>query len=247
MRTLVAAALLVLASPALAQGYSRPEIIRGLCQKDGCDEFSVLGAERMRGDEEGTLFRTRLRTYHASSRGRAEKGDETGYVFCSATKPTILAEGNGKVAGFQIATAPTQESRESKRQQANFYAMYFTICHGADAGRAAVQNMEAVAQQYGYRSPLAKSVTVTFASPDEVFSRPAQGSTGQLERSVTPERLHREARSDDVLLPPRNIPHAQESWIESRREERVIEGRPAAQEEPWYREPQRWIESMNPF
>jgi hypothetical protein len=45
----------------------------------------------------------------------------------------VLAEADGKVAGFQIATVPTQESRETKRQQANFYAMYFTICHGPEA------------------------------------------------------------------------------------------------------------------
>jgi hypothetical protein len=169
MRILALSAALALiflsAASAVAQGSARPEIIRGLCQKDGCDEFSVLSAEQQRSSDEGTLFRTRVRTYHSSSRGRAEKGDDTGYVFCSPTKPTILAEADGKVAGFQIATAPTQESRETKRQQANFYAMYFTICHGPEAGRAAVQNMEGVAQQYGYRSPLAKSVMVTFSTP----------------------------------------------------------------------------------
>jgi hypothetical protein len=250
MRILALSAALTLiflsAASAVAQGFARPEIIRGLCQKDGCDEFSVLSAEQQRSSDEGTLFRTRVRTYHSSSRGRAEKGDDTGYVFCSPTKPTILAEEDGKVAGFQIATAPTQESRETKRQQANFYAMYFTICHGPEAGRAAVQNMEGVAQQYGYRSPLAKSVMVTFATPNEVFSRPAQGIARQAEERPAPERLPLDSRSGD-LLPPRNIPDPRERRIESRREERVMERRPAAQEEPWFREPQRWIESLNPF
>jgi hypothetical protein len=163
----------------LPRASARPEIIRGLCQKDGCDEFSVLSAEQQRSSDEGTLFRTRVRTYHSSSRGRAEKGDDTGYVFCSPTKPTILAEADGKVAGFQIATAPTQESRETKRQQANFYAMYFTICHGPEAGRAAVQNMEAVAQQYGYRSPLAKSVMVTFATRTRSSPGQPRGAWGR--------------------------------------------------------------------
>ncbi|HEV2604184.1 MAG TPA: hypothetical protein VGU24_11040 [Microvirga sp.] len=239
MRALAAAvaSTLLFAAPASAQSLARPEIIRGLCQKDGCDEFSVLSAEQQRSSDEGTLFRTRVRTYHSSSQGRAEKGDDTGYVFCSPTKPTILAEADGKVAGFQIATAPTQESRETKRQQANFYAMYFTICHGPEAGRAAVQNMEGVAQQYGYRSPLAKSVMVTFSNPQEVFSRPAQGIVRQAEERATPERLLRSSPSGD-LLPPRNVPDPRE---------RVMERRPAAQEEPWFREPQRWIESLNPF
>jgi hypothetical protein len=122
MRFLVAASLLTLATPAVAQDYTRPEIVRGLCQKDGCDEFTVLKAGRIRADEEGTLVQTRIRTYHSSSRGRVEKGEDTGFVFCSPTKPTILAQSDGKVAGFQIATAPAQETRETIRQQANFYA-----------------------------------------------------------------------------------------------------------------------------
>ncbi|HYP19282.1 MAG TPA: hypothetical protein VEY08_04340, partial [Chloroflexia bacterium] len=132
--------------------------------------MTVLKADRVRSDEEGTLFQTRIRTFHSSSRGRVEKGEDTGFVFCSPTKPTILAQSQGKVAGFQVAMAPTQESRETIRQQANFYAMYFTICHGPEAGRAAVQNLEGVARQFGYRSPLAKSVMVSFTSPEEVFS-----------------------------------------------------------------------------
>jgi hypothetical protein len=174
MRALAVAALVLLTAPALAQTYSRSDIIRALCQKNGCDEFSVLSVDRIRVDEEGTLFRTRIRTYHASNRGRVERGEDTGYVFCSPTKPTILAESDGKVAGFQIATAPTQERREMLRQQANFYSMYFAVCHGPEAGRAAVQNLQGVAQQFGYRSPLAKSVMVTFAHPEEVFSKPPQ-------------------------------------------------------------------------
>ena len=172
MRVVAAAALIMLTSPALAQDQARPEIVRGLCQKDGCDEFSVVRVERIRADEEGTLFQTRIRTFHASSQGRVERGEDTGFVFCSPTKPTILAQSQGKVAGFQIATAPTQESRETIRQQANYYAMYFTICHGAEAGRVAVHNLQRVAQQYGYRSPLAKSVMVNFTNLEEVFSRP---------------------------------------------------------------------------
>ncbi len=85
MRALSVAAALLVAAPALAQEYNRPGIVRGLCQKDGCDEFSVVRVERIRADEEGTLFQTRIRTYHSSSQGRTEKDDDTGYVFCSPT------------------------------------------------------------------------------------------------------------------------------------------------------------------
>ncbi len=266
MRVFAAVTLLLVTTPALAQDYNRPEIIRGLCQKDGCDEFAVLKVDRVRADEEGTLFRTRIRTYHSSSQGRIEKGEDTGYVFCSPTKPTILAESDGKVAGFQIATAPTQETRETIRQQANFYAMYFTICHGPEAGRAAVQNLTGAAHQYGYRSPLSKSVMVTFARPEEVFSRASRMADRQDGGKLLLQHRQQEARSTDPL-PPRAIPAVPErsprdQLMAERREERVIERRvlgddeevvivkkrrPALEETPWYREPQRWIESINPF
>ncbi len=266
MRALPIAAVLIVAPPALAQDSSRPDLVRGLCQKDGCDEFSVLKAERIRADEEGTLFQTRIRTYHSSSRGRVEKGEDTGYVFCSPTKPTILAQSQGKVAGFQIAMAPTQESRETIRQQANFYAMYFTICHGPEAGRAAVHNLHRVAQQYGYRSPLAKSVMVNLTSPEEVFSRPPAGARLLGEGRLAPQHSQPEAHTSEPL-PPRPIPAAPERWprdqrVTERREERVVERRvlgedeevvivkkrrTASDETPWYQQPQRWIEKISPF
>ena len=266
MRISAVAALVLLAAPALAQEYKRPDLVRGLCQKDGCDEFSVLKAERIRADEEGTLFQTRIRTFHASSQGRVERGEDTGFVFCSPTKPTILAQSQGKVAGFQIATAPTQESRETIRQQANYYAMYFTICHGAEAGRVAVHNLQGVAQQYGYRSPLAKSVMVHFSSPEEVFSRPLRQAGRQVERKLNAPSPQQEAHSGDPL-PPHAAPAAPErsnrdQRVAERPEERVVERRmlgpdeevvivkkrrTASDETSWYREPQRWIEKISPF
>ncbi len=265
MRVLAAAALVLLTTPALAQEYNRPEIVRGLCQKDGCDEFSVVRVERIRADEEGTLFQTRIRTFHASSQGRVERGEDTGFVFCSPTKPTILAQSQGKVAGFQIATAPTQESRETIRQQANYYAMYFTICHGPQAGRAAVQNLEGVAQHHGYRSPLAKSVMVHFSSPEEVFSRPSAAAGGQAQTRLAPQPPQPDLRAGDSV--PRANPDPRDRPLPSqrvaeRREERVVERRvlgpdeevvivkkrrTASDETPWYQEPQRWIEKLNPF
>jgi hypothetical protein len=267
MRVLAAVILMLITVPVLGRDEVGSEIVRGLCQKDGCDEFSVVRVERIRADEEGTLFQTRIRTFHASSQGRVERGEDTGFVFCSPTKPTILAQSQGKVAGFQIATAPTQESRETIRQQANYYAMYFTICHGPQAGRAAVQNLEGVAQHHGYRSPLAKSVMVHFSSPEEVFSRPLrQAGREEAGRAVsaTPQTdLHA-----PHPLPPRAVPelreHPQreERWVERRWDDRKAERRlpedddeivifrerrRVPEERPWYREPERWVESINPF
>src|SRR4051794_30370459 len=43
-RTLIALALALSATSALAQDYDRQDLVRGLCQKDGCDEFTILAA-----------------------------------------------------------------------------------------------------------------------------------------------------------------------------------------------------------
>ena len=60
------------ATLALAQGYNRQDLVRGLCQKDGCDEFTILAADRIRTTEEGMLFKTQLKTFHASRAGRRQ-------------------------------------------------------------------------------------------------------------------------------------------------------------------------------
>jgi hypothetical protein len=255
MRTIAVAALATsaLATSALAQAQSRPEIVRGLCQKDGCDEFSVAEVERIRADEDGTLLRTRLRTYRASSQGRTETGEEAGYVFCSPTRPTILAESEGRIAGLQIATFPTQESRETIRRQSNYYAMYFTLCHGPEGGRAAVRDLYGAAQQFGYRSPLPKSVMVTYAQPEEVF--PTADGVGRMDaRSAGPGER-------GAVVPPQPIPDARSVYEPSVRPQRFVERqvgeedetviierrRPSPESTPWFREPQRWIERLIPF
>src|SRR4051794_31091409 len=116
---------LVLAGPAAAQDYNQPDIVRGLCQKDGCDEFRVLSAEPVTSTDEGRLLRTRIQTFRASYQGRANQNEENGYVYCSRTKPAIMAEQNGQTMAFFLAPFATQESRESVRQNASFHALYF--------------------------------------------------------------------------------------------------------------------------
>jgi len=154
----------------LAQDYNRQDIVRGLCQKDGCDEFTILAADRIRTTDEGTLFKTRLQTFHASHAGRQERGQENGYVFCSPTRPAIMAEQNGQTMAFFLAPFATQESRESVRQNANFHALYFTICHGREAGKAAVHNLAGVAQSHGYRVALAQSKLMPLKRAEDVLT-----------------------------------------------------------------------------
>ncbi len=154
----------------MAQDYNRQDLVRGLCQKDGCDEFTILAADRLRTTEEGQLFKTRLKTFHASHAGRQDPGEENGYVFCSPTRPAIMAEQNGQTMAFFLAPFATQESRESVRQNANFHALYFTICHGREAGKAAVHNLAGVAQSHGYRVALAHSKLVPLKRAEDVLT-----------------------------------------------------------------------------
>src|SRR3954471_17258024 len=108
-RTLAALALALSASPALAQDYNRQELVRGLCQKSGCDEFTILAADRLRTTDEGTLFKTRLQTSHASHAGRQDRGEENGYVFCSPSRPAIMAYKNTATTAFYLPPLPAPE------------------------------------------------------------------------------------------------------------------------------------------
>jgi hypothetical protein len=165
LRPLVALAL-VLATPALAQTYAHPDIIRGLCRPDGCDEFAILAASPVLKGGEGTLMQTRVKTFHASSNGRRALSEENGYVYCSRTKPAIVAEKGGRTMAFYLAPFAT---RETIRQNANFHALYFSICHGMEAGRAAIQNLAGVAQDLGYSVALPQSQSVALTRVEDIL------------------------------------------------------------------------------
>src|SRR3954462_8344920 len=235
-RTLAALALALAlsASPALAQDYNRQELVRGLCQKDGCDEFTILAADRLRTTDEGTLFKTRLKTFHASHAGRQDRGEENGYVYCSPTRPAIMAEQNGQTMAFFLAPFATQESRESMRQNANFHALYFTICHGREAGNAAVHNLAGVAQSQGYRVSLAQSKLVPLKRAGDGLTMagdPSERAPVETRRDDRQERLPVEARRVERLERP----------VEARRYERLDRAPEEAmrRERPEYREPWR--------
>jgi hypothetical protein len=187
---------LVLSSPALAQTYNRSDIVRGLCQPDGCDEFTVLRADRVAVSDEGTLLKTRVRTFHASSAGRQERGEQDGYVFCSRTKPAIMAEREGRTMAFYLAPSATAESRERIRQNASFHALYFSLCHGAEAGKAAVHNLSGVAQSFGYRVALAQSKLEPLTRAEDILTPTSRRSADAGLNRGMEERLER-------LIPPR--------------------------------------------
>ena len=114
-------------------------------------------------------MQTRVKTFHASSRGRRELSQENGYVYCSRTKPAIIGEKDGRTMAFYLAPFST-ESRETIRQNANFHALYFSICHGMEAGRAAVRNLPGVARDLGYRVALPQSQYVALSQVEDILS-----------------------------------------------------------------------------
>ena len=200
LRPFVALACL-LSAPALAQSYDRSDLIRGLCRPDGCDEFAILTAAPLTKTGEGTLMQTRVKTFHASSAGRRELSEENGYVYCSQRKPAIVAEKGGRTMAFYLAPFATKESRETIRQNTNFHALYFGICHGMEAGRAAAQNLPGVAREFGYRVALPQSQSVALSRVEDI---------------LPPEsRRPVEARNDIGSIPPANMLPAvpQRDWL----------------------------------
>ena len=218
-RTSVALVFTLSATSALAQDYHRQDLVRGLCQKDGCDEFTILAADRIRATGDGTLFKTRLKTFHASHAGRQERAQENGYVFCSPTRPAIMAEQNGQTMAFFLAPFATQESRESVRQNANFHALYFAICHGREAGKAAVHNLAGVAQSHGYRVALGHSKLVPLKQAEDVLTMAdgpserapvdaglKQRAPAEARRDVRPHRPPVDAMAQDRQVRPERRP-----------------------------------------
>ena len=199
MLHLFIALALVLSAPALARTYTRSNIVRGLCQPDGCDEFTVLRADRIAASDEGTLLKTRVRTFHASRAGRHERGEQDGYVFCSRTRPAIIAERESRTMVFYLAPSATAESRERIRQNASFHALYFSLCHGTEAGKAAADNLSGVAQSLGYRVALAQSKLEPLARAEDILAPTSRRSAeAGLDRGME-KRL-------DQLVPPRSLP-----------------------------------------
>ena len=91
---------------------------------------------------------------------------------------------------FFLAPFATQESRESVRQNANFHALYFAICHGREAGKMAVHNLAGVAQSHGYRVALAQSKLVPLKQAEDALTM----ANGASERSPSEARLDEPSR-----------------------------------------------------
>ena len=140
--------------------------VRGLCRQDGCDEFQVLDKRPVAQGSQGTLFQTRVRTFHASYQGRRTTGDEDGFVYCSRVKPAVISPGPSGARAFVLGPYNLKPDRETT----NFYAFYFGLCHGIDAGKAAARDRRGIAAQLQYHPDLTQSQMVTLRSAEEIIS-----------------------------------------------------------------------------
>jgi hypothetical protein len=163
----------LLATPDLvaAQSYDRPEIVRGLCSKDGCDEFVILDKQPVARSPEGELIRTRVRIFKASAQGRQQAGEEDGFAFCSTSRPAIInSQPGAPPVAFFLAPdddAPAYEQRSST----NFFALYFALCHGLEAGKAAVRDRAGTARSLGYQAAARRSRTTTLKDVGDILGR----------------------------------------------------------------------------
>lgn len=148
MIKLIFAATLLAAYSAQAQ-EGRQNVIRALCHKDGCDEFTVRNIEPGGDVGDGQLFSFWLHAYKASRSGRADMGEQRGYAYCSRTRPALINQRDNQVGAVLLAPF-SRERRDQIRLNANYSAIYFTVCHGPDAGKQASVGVAGVARQYGY-------------------------------------------------------------------------------------------------
>jgi hypothetical protein len=202
---LVALAFAVLSSSAVAQDFNRPGLVRGLCQKDGCDDLEIISSQPIARGPEGTLLRTRVHMYKASYQGRQDQGEQQGYIYCSSIKPAVIATDNSqKQIAFYLAPYGEKEPRET----ANFYAMYFAACHGVQAGNAAADRRQraSVAEAYGYSVGLLQSRMEPVGRAEEILGvsaapprmAPAPLPLDEEEGDEFDDRLGR-------LIPPRGV------------------------------------------
>lgn len=222
MRILLAAAATLCASAALGQGYSRPDLVRALCHKDGCDEFVITQNTVVREIPDGALRKVTLDMFKASHSGRAPAAVETSYVYCSKRHPALIAQRPGKVVALMIAPF-NPDPPEVVRKGANFTAIYFTACHGVESGRASVASRVAVAESLGYPRVTETVRAMPLSRPEEIVAmyepkpieerpvaaipRPRPEAYARPDVPVfTPES--RDDRDDDELppMPPAGVP-----------------------------------------
>jgi hypothetical protein len=240
LRATAAIAILLAASTAAS---AEERTVRGQCRADGCDLFEIVSTVSISRNDEGTIRETRIRSLRESRGGEPRViGIEDGYVFCSLTRPAIIAVKGGRTMAHLLAPLAPGQTPESIQAEANQNAVYFGACHGAEAGTAAATDPESVASEYGYRVSILVPQQVALAKVDDIMrQQPAERrdrarapaprvSEAPSPREVSPhgadafdDRLDRflgpgsTARSAGRPDAPYDGPYVDDAWLPPRR------------------------------
>jgi hypothetical protein len=159
-----------LPATAPAQTPDPGKIVRGLCEKKGCAEFAILDKQPVANGPDGELFKTRVETFHASYQGRASQGEENGFVYCSRQRPAVISTPPGRPAVAFMLAPDEQNPSYILRRSTNFFAIYFGVCHGVEAGRAAAQDRQGTARSFGYSVALDRSKTISLGRAEDILT-----------------------------------------------------------------------------
>ena len=87
-------------------------------------------------------------------------------MYCSRVKPAVISPERNRARAFVLGPYNSKPDRETT----NFYALYFGLCHGIDAGNAAARDRHGIAAQLRYDPALTQSLMVTLKSAEEIVS-----------------------------------------------------------------------------
>ncbi len=135
----------------------------------GATSFKSSKSNPVASGPDGSLFRTRVRTFRASYQGRATQNDEGGYVYCSTARPAIISSPLNQLPVAVFLAPDEQSPAYVQRSSANFYTLYFSLCHNLDAGRAAAKDRRGVARSFGYQVGLGQPRTVTLNRVEDIL------------------------------------------------------------------------------
>jgi hypothetical protein len=160
-RALTAAAVLAVSVSAAQAG-----VVKGKCDGDKCDAFEVVEQSAVKTDAvhgEGLIL-ARIKSWVQDGEKRNGETEETGYVFCSKTRPAMLIQDNGKTLVKFLAPA----AKADVEKNINLYASYYEVCHSK--GAEVAQGLDELAKQLDYKVSRTDSSELKQANkPESVF------------------------------------------------------------------------------
>lgn len=141
-------------------------VVKGKCDGDKCDAFEVVEQSQVKTDAvhgEGLIL-ARIKSWVQDGDKRNGETEETGYVFCSKTRPAMLVQDNGKTLVKFLAPA----ARTDVENNINLYASYYEVCHSK--GAEVAKGLDELAKQLDYKVTRTASSELKQANkPESVF------------------------------------------------------------------------------